>query len=716
MNEITIRVTARNDVGRGMDGAERDVRERGNRIARELARAGEKAGDGFERGLTSKLTRGGNEGRGFLGRMFDGLMDQAQNAADAVGKSLAQIPVAISGLASSTVATGGVNLLVLALLGLVAAAAAAAAGLIALAPIVYLIGGTFGGATTAAFGLSAVIGTLVVGLGGLGDAWSAYGQKSAGGGRSAADAAHQVRQATLALADAQREALRAQEDVTRARLSEQERLEDLSRSLAGARLDEEGAVLAVQRAELRLREARRGGSRLDVAEAELAYRKSIQTLDEVRDRVGDLASEQDEANRKGVEGSDRVQDALRRQEMAQRQITQAAHALAQAQRGAGGGVDKFAEAMAKLSPNARSFLESLFKIREQFAGIKRETQDRLFAGLDAAVERLATRSFPTLRTILGETATSLNGVAKGVTEALGQRSFLDNVTTAVSGFNRWLDRLGSRTVPQLIDALGTLAAKSVPFFETLGNLISGMLENFSAWIDEADRTGKLDEFMAGAAENLKTIWEIGGLVKDITLEVIEILFPASQRESDSFLGGVIVLLEKVKRWLQDKDNRAKIQGWITDVQNFGDKVATAAQKIIDMIDRFDRWTSKVDGIIARLNGIRLGLSFGGLPGFAHGGITGAASGGARGGLTWVGEQGPELVRLPFGSMVHPAGTSAAMAASGALGGGSSASVVLSFDGGAGNSLEALLIQMIKRYIRVNGGKGDGSVQRALGYN
>ncbi|MFJ1667353.1 phage tail protein [Streptomyces bottropensis] len=41
-----------------------------------------------------------------------------------------------------------------------------------------------------------------------------------------------------------------------------------------------------------------------------------------------------------------------------------------------------------------------------------------------------------------------------------------------------------------------------------------------------------------------------------------------------------------------------------------------------------------------------------LGGKAAGGIVGAAAGGARGGLTWVGEQGPELVRLPYGSMVH----------------------------------------------------------------
>jgi hypothetical protein len=47
---------------------------------------------------------------------------------------------------------------------------------------------------------------------------------------------------------------------------------------------------------------------------------------------------------------------------------------------------------------------------------------------------------------------------------------------------------------------------------------------------------------------------------------------------------------------------------------------------------------------------------------ASGGIVGAMGGGPRSGMTWVGEQGPELVRLPFGSTVMPHGQSEQMAA------------------------------------------------------
>jgi hypothetical protein len=53
---------------------------------------------------------------------------------------------------------------------------------------------------------------------------------------------------------------------------------------------------------------------------------------------------------------------------------------------------------------------------------------------------------------------------------------------------------------------------------------------------------------------------------------------------------------------------------------------------------------------------------------AHGGIVGAAGGGPRSAMTLVGEQGPELVSLPFGSTVHTAGATRNMLSQGGSGG------------------------------------------------
>ncbi|MCG6497636.1 phage tail tape measure protein [Kitasatospora sp. A2-31] len=93
--------------------------------------------------------------------------------------------------------------------------------------------------------------------------------------------------------------------------------------------------------------------------------------------------------------------------------------------------------------------------------------------------------------------------------------------------------------------------------------------------------------------------------------------------------------------------------------------------------------------------------------FAHGGIIGgAATGGPRGGLTWVGEQGPELVRLPGGSTVIPAGQSRSMAQAATAGSGG-VKVELEWTGGnAGDEF----LSWLRKNIRVRG----GNVQQVLG--
>jgi TP901 family phage tail tape measure protein len=93
-------------------------------------------------------------------------------------------------------------------------------------------------------------------------------------------------------------------------------------------------------------------------------------------------------------------------------------------------------------------------------------------------------------------------------------------------------------------------------------------------------------------------------------------------------------------------------------------------------------------------------------GFAHGGIIGAAGGGPRSGMVWVGEQGPELVRLPSGSTVIPSGQSRSMAASADQG---AVKVQLEINSG-GSAMDELLLQLLRKTIRVQG----GNVQTVLG--
>jgi hypothetical protein len=91
---------------------------------------------------------------------------------------------------------------------------------------------------------------------------------------------------------------------------------------------------------------------------------------------------------------------------------------------------------------------------------------------------------------------------------------------------------------------------------------------------------------------------------------------------------------------------------------------------------------------------------------ASGGISGAGGGGPRGGLTWTGEHGPELLDLPPGTNVHSNPDSMRMLG----GGGGQVQVVLSLDPsirGHARSLAEALVGLLRYEVQTTGG-GDGS--------
>lgn len=106
----------------------------------------------------------------------------------------------------------------------------------------------------------------------------------------------------------------------------------------------------------------------------------------------------------------------------------------------------------------------------------------------------------------------------------------------------------------------------------------------------------------------------------------------------------------------------------TLIQALGAKAATAlVQQLTGAINSLSGKTVHIKTVFTSVGQKMPGGTI--TSGYAHGGAVGAAAnGGAQGGLTWVGEQGPELASLAPGSQVHTAGDSRRMASSGGRGG------------------------------------------------
>ena len=161
-------------------------------------------------------------------------------------------------------------------------------------------------------------------------------------------------------------------------------------------------------------------------------------------------------------------------------------------------------------------------------------------------------------------------------------------------------------------------------------------------------------------------------------------------------------------WVKDK---------LPDLKSAASSVKTALGRVLrgffhplyEAVDGPVRWAkAKLRELLDMIPGVSAAASKAGKTigkALAHGGVVGAATGGAHGGLRLVGEQGPELVTLPYGSTVHTAGDTARMLAQGPA----EQRVVLEFARGRTRT-EDLLLELMRTAVRVRG----GNVQTVLG--
>lgn len=449
-----------------------------------------------------------------------------------------------------------------------AAMASAGSYAVALASSMMTAAGAAAAVPAALAAGAATIGALRAVTFGLGDAWKATGQAATGGGGKVGHAADQsvmaaraVRNATEALADAKRDEQAAIQAVNRARAEEAERLEDLSRSLSGARLAEETATRAVEKAEQDLAVARAGGSNYEIEEADLAYRQAQQTLEETKDRVGDLSKEQADGAKKGVEGSDAVQDALERQREAHRQVQRAAEQLADAQREVGtasagavsGGIDPSAQALAKLSPNGRATILMLRQLAPAWRGAFNAGQQATFAGVPGILQRLSGTYLPIATTWLTRMGGAFNTAIRQSAGLVTSQGFVRDTGTFLNNTALSAERL-ARGVRPIINGFMQWIAVGSGFLPGLASDATTLAQRFEQWSIKMRESGRAASWIRNG---IGTLRQFGAIARDVFMTVVAVLRAGGDG------GSTVTALTRgaaaMRRWVESAQGQAKIR-------------------------------------------------------------------------------------------------------------------------------------------------------------
>lgn len=480
--------------------------------------------------------------------------------------------------------------------GMLGAAIPAAAGLVAtlanIAPAAAV-------GATAVFALAQAVSVVKIGTSGIGGALKAAfagggaaAGGAAGGVKKAAGAMNQVKQATeqaalankraarsvedaeRSLSDAQKAAARAQKDLTQARADAVRQLEDMNNSLADSKLDERQGVLDVQAAQENLDKVKRAGfdaSAEEQSAAQLDYDKAVQALKESQTQTTRLSKDTADANKKGVEGSKDVVDAKEQVSQANRDVQdqvravkdaeedqartakQGLEAIAQAQQavadsagggggGAAGGVNAFAAAMAKLSPNAQAFVRQLIALKGQWDSLKRAVQDKLFEGLASELKSTAGAVLPVLKTGLVDTAGALNLMAKGAMGAareVAQDGTLGKAMKSASGGLR-----NMAGIPGIIiKGFTQIAAAGGPTFMKLTAAIGTGAASIGDKLNSAFKSGQMTKMIDTAVKLIGELMDIAGNVGSILMSVMS----AAQGAG----GGMLGVLKQITGALAD---------------------------------------------------------------------------------------------------------------------------------------------------------------------
>ncbi|MFB7671337.1 transglycosylase SLT domain-containing protein [Kitasatospora purpeofusca] len=267
--------------------------------------------------------------------------------------------------------------------------------------------------------------------------------------------ARRVEQAGQSLADAQRSERQAQDDLTTARRTAAQQLEDYKTQLADGALDEREAALRVARAEQELQAVRTAGAQataLQRAEAQLAYDRALQQQREQRTRYAQLQADAKAAGAAGVDGADVVVTAQDRLAQAQQRTADQTRAVADAQ----------AEAAKAAAESARKITDAQDASARTAARSAREIADAQESAAKVAVQ--STRSIADAQTRVVDAQRSAAESARSAAESIisaqrGVRQAMLSTATSTGGAataaSRYEDTLRKLSPPArtLFDAI-----------------------------------------------------------------------------------------------------------------------------------------------------------------------------------------------------------------------------------------------------------------------
>lgn len=268
--------------------------------------------------------------------------------------------------------------------------------------------------------------------------------------------------------------------------------------------------------------------------------------------------------------------------------------------GLAGDTDKFNEALEGLAPNARAVARELVGAKDQLDGLKNTVQDNLFGPLIGQVRPLIDSYLPSLDLVLGGIATSLGRAARAGAEWLVLPATVKAVDGALSNMGGAVANLAAG-LPALMAALLPLLTVGSSFLPGLSDGFAGATLRLAEFMQEAERTGALREFIQEGIDSIKSLIETGRQVTRILGnlgDIGRIVFAGLGVGSGGLLDTIEKLTVQLKAFLGTAKGKSALatvlqlashfaQSFFGFLQQIGTMLAPIMPQIIGLLTAFN---------------------------------------------------------------------------------------------------------------------------------
>lgn len=213
--------------------------------------------------------------------------------------------------------------------------------------------------------------------------------------------------------------------------------------------------------------------------------------------------------------------------------------------GLSGDTEKYAEALAKLAPAARSAVREMVALKPAMDAVKTTVQQNFWAPLVGQIRALGTQWLPLVRTELGGMATALGGTFRNVIDMMTHSEFFfDDIRTTMRNVTQAV-RNADSALTNILKTFGTLSAVGSSFLPRMGTAFAQWTKQFDSFIARAAESGDLNRWIE---EGISALKMLGGLLSDVW-NILRPILNALNATSGAGLGFLGTLLHDLAGFL-----------------------------------------------------------------------------------------------------------------------------------------------------------------------